>query len=69
MRMRECVMVDSTMVVLPGDLLHVLSTETKLGPGTAVDRHGENPFVSKPGIIRRKGDDRLWVHSQQKRVS
>ena len=62
-------MVDSTVIVLPGDAVHLPTPFTRLGPGTAVSGNGKNAYVSKPGILRRKGEESVWVQSQQKRVS
>jgi exosome complex component RRP40 len=59
-------MAHSTVVALPGDVIHVGSHETRLGPGIAIDR-GEEPFTSKPGILKRKGDQSVWIQSIQKR--
>lgn len=62
-------MVDSTVIVLPGDAIHLPTPSTRLGPGTAVSGNSKDAYVSKPGILRRKGEESVWVQSQQKRVS
>ena len=64
-------MVDSRVTVIPGDAVHLPNVSTRLGPGVAVTRNKEGnvvPFVCKAGVLQRKGEESVWVQSQQKRV-
>ena len=61
-------MVDSTVTVLPGDALFLPKPSTTLGPGTAINRKGDGAYLCKAGTLKRKGEDSVWVHCQQKRV-
>ena len=59
------------MTVVPGDAVHLPNVSTRLGPGVAVTRSKEGnvvPFVCKAGVLQRKGEESVWVQSQQKRV-
>ena len=62
----------SAVAVLPGDAVHLPSSATRPGPGIVFSRDGgreEGALVSKAGLLRRKGEETVWVHNQQKRVS
>ena len=68
----------SGVAVLPGDLVHLPSTSTRPGPGvvvvlgTAKDKSRKEKVgavVSKAGLLRRREEEAVWVHNQQKRVS
>ena len=67
-------MVDSKVIVLPGDAVPLaVGNDIKLGPGTYCGggrEEGSSVFV-KPGILRRKdrdGSSSFWVNTQHKRV-
>lgn len=66
-------MVDSKVIVLPGDAVPLaVGNDIKLGPGTYCGggrEEGSSVFV-KPGILRRKdrdGSSSFWVNTQHKR--
>ena len=57
--------------MIPGDAVHLPNVSTRLGPGIAVMRRKEGkvvPFACKAGLLQRKGEESVWVQSQQKRV-
>lgn len=62
------------MAVLPGDLVHLPSPATRPGPGIVLSKDGggrkeDRTLVCKAGLLRRRGEEAVWVHNQQKRVS
>ena len=56
-------------VVLPGELVHLPKPSTKLGPGTLIDKEKGQVYFCKAGIVKRGGNDSVWVHCLKKRVS
>lgn len=57
--------------MIPGDAVHLPTVSTRLGPGIAVRRSkdgGVVPYVCKAGLLQRRGEESVWVQSQQKRV-
>ena len=60
---------ETTVIVLPGEVAHLTKPSTKLGPGTAVDKEEGKPFFCKAGTLKRRGEEAVWVNFQKKRVS
>ena len=56
-------------VVIPGELVHLPKPSTKLGPGTLIDKEKGQAYFCKAGIVKRGGNDSVWVHCLRKRVS
>lgn len=61
----------SGVAVLPGDAVHLPNAATRPGPGVLLCGEGQDQrcVVSKAGLLRRKGEEAVWVHNHQKRVS
>ena len=57
----------SRVAVLPGDLVHLPSASTRPGPGVIL--RDDTAVASKAGLLRRRDEEAVWIHNQQKRVS
>ena len=56
-------------VVLPGDVLGVVTDNVKLRFGPGIRREGDQILATKSGLFRHRSPVTYWIDNNQKRVS